>query len=330
VNGSGDSMTISGAISNVDIVDNVILGGTETGIELFALSGSDLRVQGNIIGLTASGAASAHTPGTAGGMISGGIFMTDAFTATDVLIGGTGAGEGNTVADFTTAGIWVNLQAGAEVSVVGNTVRDTVGGPGVTVRGNGEVAIHSNSIYGNGGIGIDLVGGTEDGFGVTANDGGDGDTGANELLNYPVINSITGDGTTAVGFDINLDVPSNPTNGYRIDFFKNIAADTSGHGEGEIHLGSVDVAHAGGNLQFVASFTANASVTAGDVISATATRKTSGVTYDITSEFSANVTATPAASPLIVTSTADTNTLGTGGRGPHHHPGHRPAQYRRG
>jgi len=71
------------------------------------------------------------------------------------------------------------------------------------------------------------------------------------------------------------------------------------------------VTHAGGNLNFTGSFTAGAGVSVGDYISATATRKTSGVTYDITSEFSATVQAIAAADPLIVTSTADTDTLGT-------------------
>ncbi len=49
--------------------------------------------------------------------------------------------------------------------------------------------ISGNAIYANGGIGINLVGGTEDAQGVTANDPGDGDTGPNYLQNYPVITS---------------------------------------------------------------------------------------------------------------------------------------------
>jgi len=122
--------------------------------------------------------------------------------------------------------------------------------------------------------------------GVTGNDSGDGDNGPNDLLNFPVLNGIVADGTVDIGYDFNLDVPSNG-NGYRIDFFKNTTADGSGHGEGEIHLGSLDVAHAGGDLNFTGTMTASASVSVDDIISTTTTRKTGGSTYDITSEFSA-------------------------------------------
>ena len=49
--------------------------------------------------------------------------------------------------------------------------------------------IKSNQIFGNGGLGIDLSGGTQDGAGVTANDTDDPDTGANGLQNFPVLSS---------------------------------------------------------------------------------------------------------------------------------------------
>jgi len=75
-------------------------------------------------------------------------------------------------------------------------------------------------------------------------------------------------------------VPSNG-NGYRIEFFKNSAADSSGHGEGEIFLGAILVSHTGGDLNFTGTLTANAAVLTGDIISATTTRAT-GSGYDIT------------------------------------------------
>ena len=76
-----------------------------------------------------------------------------------------------------------------------------------------------NSVYGNTGLGIDLA---EDG--VTANDAGDGDTGDNDLLNYPVITSaVESGGSVTVTFD--LDVPAGT---YRVEFFDNSAADGSG------------------------------------------------------------------------------------------------------
>jgi hypothetical protein len=54
------------------------------------------------------------------------------------------------------------------------------------------LAIKGNSIFSNGGLGIDL---SLDG--VTLNDPGDPDTGPNNLQNYPVINGVTISGGSA-------------------------------------------------------------------------------------------------------------------------------------
>jgi len=140
---------------------------------------------------------------------------------------------------------------------------------------------------------------------VSFNDGGDGDSGSNDLLNYPIINTFTADGSTAVTYDIDLDVPTNG-NGYRIEFYRNTNLET--YGEGEFYLGSIDVAGAG---NFTGSFTSNETVSPGDYISATTTRKTGTSSFDITSEFAETQTASSSESPLVVTSTADTDTLGT-------------------
>ena len=47
--------------------------------------------------------------------------------------------------------------------------------------------ITGNQIYANGQLGIDLVGGTENAAGITANDTDDPDTGANNRQNFPVL-----------------------------------------------------------------------------------------------------------------------------------------------
>ena len=62
------------------------------------------------------------------------------------------------------------------------------GGDGVEVAGalSVENTIRSNSIFGNGGLGIDL--GTS---GVTPNDPDDPDSGPNDLQNFPVLNPIS-------------------------------------------------------------------------------------------------------------------------------------------
>jgi hypothetical protein len=91
------------------------------------------------------------------------------------------------------------------------------------VRGN---SIHSNTL-----LGVDLVPtGQSCGDGtVTPNDAGDGDTGPNNLMNFPVITSASYDAvnTTISGTLDTLD-PANAT----VDVY------ASGYGEGRVHLGS--------------------------------------------------------------------------------------------
>ncbi|MFZ1569076.1 MAG: SdrD B-like domain-containing protein [Thiolinea sp.] len=168
--------------------------------------------------------------------------------------------------------------------VVANTIAHNTWA-GIAHLGSGLGNTYSqNSIHDNGGLGIDL--GVD---GVTANDDLDVDTGPNKLLNYPVVeagSSISSNGTKVVAYDFDLDVPSN-THGYRLEFFRNTAVDSSTHGEGEIYLGYVDINHAGGALlNFKGSLNANQTVPANANIAVTLTEKTSPTTLGSTSEFS--------------------------------------------
>src|SRR5207237_177422 len=63
--------------------------------------------------------------------------------------------------------------------------------PSIPVSGN---AILGNAIFGNAGLGIDLAN-IQGPFGVTPNDPGDTDDGANKLQNFPVLQSATTDGS---------------------------------------------------------------------------------------------------------------------------------------
>ncbi len=117
---------------------------------------------------------------------------------------------------------------------------------------------------------------------MTANDPGDGDSGPNGLLNFPVITSATETGgiVTLLGtFDV-------PAGWYRFEFFTNTVADPSGNGEGETFVGSTPLAHTGsGDEPWGAAFPG----LAGDIVTATLTECTdAGCTdFDSTSEFSA-------------------------------------------
>lgn len=177
---------------------NLISGNTE-GVRIEGGEVGTVTVQGNRIGTAADGV-------TALGNTSFGVIIA----MTNNLIGGTGAGEGNLIA-FNGAGVIVSNRGQA---------------------GNGN-AILRNSIYSNGGRGIDLG---ENG--VTPNDKADIDTGANNLQNFPLLTgSAFANGSVSVSGTLNS--AGNTT--YRLEFFGNDAIDPSGFGEGQVFLGAADV-----------------------------------------------------------------------------------------
>jgi uncharacterized repeat protein (TIGR01451 family) len=149
------------------------------------------------------------------------------------------------------------------------------------VRG---VKILGNSIFSNNGtfgVGIDLMFNP----GVTPNDAGDTDIGANDGQNFPLITTAV---STALGTTIQGTLNSTPNTNFNIEFFSNAACDSSNFGEGETFLGSTSVTTDGnGNASFTAIVDA---ADIGDSITSTATGPISG-----TSEFSRCVTVTAGA-----------------------------------
>ncbi|MEK9135492.1 MAG: T9SS type A sorting domain-containing protein, partial [Bacteroidota bacterium] len=137
--------------------------------------------------------------------------------------------------------------------------RDTIGGISLTRRnviafndsvgvrvdsGNGNL-IRYNSIVGNRQMGIDL--GV---VGVTPNDSLDGDTGANDRQNFPILDSAVVVGLTT---KIYGRIDSKPNQRYTLDFFSNDSADASHFGEGKTFLrDTLDVrCDATGRAQFM-------------------------------------------------------------------------------
>ncbi len=183
-----------------------LISGNLVGLHLEGLLSSGNSLQGNFIGTTADGAS--PLPNALAGIIlsvgSGGN-----------RLGGTLAGEGNRIA--------FNNGDGVQLA-----------GPDTTGNWIGH-----NAIFSNGGLGINLQGGTEDAFGVTANDvGTDADTGPNHLQNFPEITALVAvGGSTVVRGTLN----SNPGRSYRIDLFRSRTRNSSGHGEGETYLDSAAV-----------------------------------------------------------------------------------------
>lgn len=135
-------------------------------------------------------------------------------------------------------------------------------------------SIFDNGFLGDGGLGIDLVGGTEDTDGNTANDTQDPDTGANNLQNKPSVTSALNSGPkTTIKGTLN----STPNGFFTIQFFSN----PDGDGEGKVLVGQATVTtDANGNASF--SLSPAKKVAAGQWVTATATANDTGDT----SEFS--------------------------------------------
>lgn len=220
------------------IEGNVLSGNDEGGM---IIDSDNNVVVGNKIGVAADG----HTPlgNGLGVWISGGSHNT---------IGGTAAGAANVIASNKSWGVFVRdfIFEGAVVS----TATDN--------------AIRGNSIYGNGLLGINLSVPGDPPNGVTLNDPGDADTGANNLQNFPVINSAT----SVLGVLVaNVSLNSRPNTQYVIDFYASAAADPTGYGEGQRYLGSkVVTTDAAGNVS-ATSLSLSCTLLRGEVLTATAT-----------------------------------------------------------
>ncbi|MAP93391.1 MAG: hypothetical protein CMK07_00420 [Ponticaulis sp.] len=297
--GSSDGIGVYGSVSTLDILNNVIGNYETTQIEFWNASGSNVTIQGNYLDVGADGTTDISNSATAieSADNSAALRFGGSISISNLVIGGTGAGEGNIIANNDNLGVFIlNSQA---TSFVGNTVYGNVSA-GIRIdSGATSVSILQNSIHSNGGIGIDL--GTD---GVTANDAGDGDSGANNLLNFPVLNSLTASGTSLF-YDLNLDAATN-ADGYRIEFFVSDAASATGNGSGETYLGYLDVTGPGADTNYTGTLTMSQSLSSGDIITVTATA-ISGAGYGPTSEFSGNIAVVLGS--LVVT---NTNASGSG------------------
>jgi uncharacterized repeat protein (TIGR01451 family) len=180
------------------------------------------------------------------------------------------------------------------------------GADGVLVSSGARVEIIDNTIFANVGLGVDL--GTN---GVNANDPTDSDTGANALLNYPLLTNAATDGTTLL---LEGNFPA-PTGSYDLLIYENAACDASGFGEGETLLTTINGV-ANGTL----SINPALAPTVGNFITILAIDRNGGATDGNTSEFSncieitaalnADFTATP--TTVVVGQTVTFTNLSTG------------------
>jgi hypothetical protein len=260
-----DNITIGGTAAGAG---NVISGNTSGGIVLsstavvegggsidagyFELSSQNNLVEGNLIGTDPSGTIPLGN-GADGIAINGG---------SNNSIGGTSTGAGNVIA----------FNGGSGVSVI--ALYDS-SGPNADGPNAINDAISGNSIFGNGGLGIDLGG-----DGVTPNLPAGSAAGPNRHQPYPVLTSAT---PMAVGTLISATLDAAPSTSYTVEFFSNPVADPSGFGQGKTDLGSsVVTTDASGHASF--SFTSGLDLL-GKSISATATDPSGN-----TSEFARDLT----------------------------------------
>jgi hypothetical protein len=201
----GSGLTIGGAAAGEG---NLISGNTGYGIDMDSIgcttAGTGNVIQGNLIGVDATGTL--PLPNAQSGIHLGCVTH-------DNQIGGTAPGAGNLIANngvppSTGYGIFLDNSAG-----VGNAIR-------------------ANLIYGNSGLGIALGSSSP-----IPNDPGDGDTGPNNLQNFPIVSSATpGAGNTHIIGALH----STPSTAFDLDFFSNVACIPFPHEylEGRVYLGS--------------------------------------------------------------------------------------------
>ena len=191
--------------------------------------------------------------------------------ATGAIIGGIGAGEGNLIANSgRTAG------PAAGVAVIDGTA---------TIRGNSIHSTRSAVIFGDAPpadvLGIDLA--PSFNGGVTPNDPGDGDSGANGLQNFPLLSSAAPNGPQGSGTRVVGTLNSTASTTFDLDFYGICNLRPQDLLEGKEYIGSIQVTTDGsGNAAFDEVLPTTIAV--GTSVTATATDPTGN-----TSEFSQQI-----------------------------------------
>ncbi|WP_445311647.1 DUF4347 domain-containing protein, partial [Microcoleus vaginatus] len=235
-------------VTGTIISRNVISGnGALGGIFIAKIAVTNTTITGNYIGTDATGTIALGNEGD-------GILILDRNSNNNVVIGGTAPGEGNVIANNKGSGIEINAP--------------------------GSHTIQGNSIFNNQRLGIDLIGNT----GITPNDLGDADTGSNNLQNYPVLTSVSGNTVSGI-------LNSTPNANFRVEFFANTSYDPAGAGQGETFIGFQDVTtDSAGNANINFAYTP---VAGKPVLAATATNTTTGDTSEFSLRNQAPVNTVP-------------------------------------
>lgn len=273
--------TIGGAVTGAR---NVISGSFSVGLYLEGPGTTGNVIFGNFIGTNASGSGVlANAYGIYCLFCSGNIIGSPDPLSRNVLSGNqfygialsSGGGnivQGNFIGTSASGNTPLpNGPSGVLLADNGSTFGGRLPGEGNSIKfnnGNGVAvagvlnSILGNSIAFNAGLGIDLSIN-----GVTPNDNGDTDGGANGQQNFPVLTGITASaGTFTIAGTLNSITGIN----YSLDFYSSAQCDPTGFGEGDNYLGSATAMTGGaGNVAFTAMFAGT--LNPGDVVTATAT-----------------------------------------------------------
>ena len=223
---NGLAVTIGGSSSGAG---NLISGNADAAI--FS-SSNGLIIQGNVIGLDASGTLPLGNAGTAAIFVDG----------SHVTIGGIDPGEGNVITNSGTTAAILVFQL---TSIAGTTVR-------------------GNSMHDNPGLAFSI-----DGQGTPLpNDPCDADSGNNNLQNFPVLSSVTYGATTTVSGILN----STASTTFDVDVYADPPCTKfpGNFLQGATYLGSAQVTTDGG-CTFAFEISGLPSVPSGSLITMTAT-----------------------------------------------------------
>lgn len=301
---------------------NVISGNRYYGIFLTVTGSAGNQIQGNLIGIDATGtlpqgngSCGIYSQNAGGSLIGGGtsgagnvvsasgaqgIYFVNSsrniiqgnYVGTDVL----GTNDlGNSFAALECDATSSNNTIGGTNGLAGNRLAYSkpIGSPraGIRIR-DGAInnLISGNAIFSNTSLGIDLGG-----FMVNPNlpcESSASPANANLAQNYPVItNVVSGANTRIRGY---LDSGINKT--YRLQFFAGPTANASGYYEGQVFLGQQTFVLAGNCTNYF-SFTLPVSVPVGWIVTVTATDSANN-----TSEFSTNYVYTTNLPPVKICS----------------------------
>lgn len=210
--------------------------------EVFSNSQAGVKIQG---GANNGIGGATEVPGTGRGNIIVGGKVGISVDSNETLIRGNLIGDASDPTDdpspFRLSGDGIQISGntaiiGGDDELESNTIGH-VEGSGVfvsksTTRG---ITIRKNSIFATEGLGIDL-----ESVGVNDNDSLDVDQGPNDLINYPVLDSIkTAEGNPSGGtVQVFGHLFGAPSQTVIVDVYLNDSCNSSGHGSGKVWLGS--------------------------------------------------------------------------------------------